>query len=557
VVEKLISYDRTPEFGSWQGRVLLVADDTFNADEPQRVETFFTHDSEALAENFLPEGLDTEKLYLVEFPFEGRFKPTARDAFVRHFNEGAVLLTWIGHGNSSVFAHEHIFVLSTDLEALDNGGRLPFVYAAASQMGVFDDPDEDSVPEALIKRVGGGAIGMIAATRIGFHASNIELARNFHERMFRSGRRHVPVGLALLEAKMATDANPENVRRYSLFGDPLTRLSLPILGISLEIPDTLRALGVAKVRGAVIGEDGSMQPGFSGQVRVRVFDSVVTRRELRRGELLVYERPVAALFRGTFPVVNGRFEGEFPVPKDITYRGARGRVSAYAWSDRESAFGSAKDLVLAGTAKDAAVDSEGPDISIGFAGQRFLSGDFVPPHPRLLVAIGDASGINVTGEVGHRITLTVDGRLTDVTALYETSGDYREGGLTTDLPQLEPGAHSIRLEAWDTHNNWSEREVIAVVAAAPAVADALFYPNPSTGDGYFTFVLSAPAEVRIRVFSVSGKRLGEMRAEGQLGYNQVAWQSGAELANGSYIYRISARGEGGAASAEGVIQIAR
>ncbi len=559
VVDKLIDYDRSPEFGSWQGRVLLVADDTFNADEPQRVEIFFTHDSEELAENFLPEKLDTEKLYLVEFPFEGRFKPLARDAFIRRFNDGAVLLTWVGHGNSSVFAHEHIFVLSEDLEALDNGGRLPFVYAAASQMGVFDDPDEDSVPEALLKWTRGGAIGMVAATRIGFHASNMELARNFHARLFRSGRRNVPVGLALLEAKARTDVNPENVRRYSLFGDPLTRLSLPTLGISLETPDTLKALGVVEVRGAVVGEDGSVQRGFFGQVRVQVFDSVVTRREQRRGQLLEYERPVATLFRGTFSVVEGRFAGDFPIPKDITYRGARGRIGAYAWSDRESAFGSVEGLVLAGTAEDAVTDVEGPVISIGFSGQQFSSGGFVSPRPRLEAVIGDRSGINVTGEVGHRIILTVDGRQTDVTDLFETRGDYREGGLTIDLSQLEPGAHSIRLEAWDTHNNWSEWEVTAVVAAALTIADPLFYPNPSSGEGgAFTFVLSAPAaQVRIRVFSVAGNRVVDLSAEGLLGYNQVAWQPPAGLANGSYIYRISARSEGGDASADGVIQIVR
>jgi hypothetical protein len=266
---------------------------------------------------------------------------------------------------------------------------------------------------------------------------------------------------------------------------------------------------------------------------------------------------VATLFRGTFPVVEGRFEGDFPVPKDITYRGARGRVSAYAWGERESAFGSVEGLVLAGTAENAAIDSEGPDISIGFTGQPFISGDFVPPRPQLAAVIGDRSGINVTGEVGHRIILTVDGRRTDVTDLYETRGDFRDGGLTTDLSQLEPGIHSIHLEAWDTHNNWSELEVTAVVAAFPAIADVLFYPNPSTGEGDFTFVLSAPAEVRIRVFSVAGKRVAELRSEGLLGYNQVAWQPPAGLANGSYIYRISARGEGGDVSAQGVLQIAR
>lgn len=556
VVQKLLDYDAKPEFGSWQGRVLLVADDTFNADEPLRVESMFTHDTEGLA-RLLPPALDAEKLYLVEFPFEGRFKPKARDAFVRRFNEGAVLLTWVGHGNATVFAHEHIFVLSTDLQSLDNGGRLPFVYAAASQVGVFDDPDQDSIPEALLKLRRGGAIGMIAATRIGFHSSNIELARNFHERMFGSGRAHVPTGLALLEAKLRTHINSENEQRYSLFGDPLTRLSVPTLGVTLQTADTLRALGVATVQGEVVDENGMLQSGFSGQARVHVFDSIVTRRQTWRGEPLQYDRPVAVLFRGVFPVVGGRFAGDFPVPKDITYRGERGRVSVYAWSDQASAFGAVDGLVLAGTADNATRDSDGPTIAIGFAGQPFLTGDFVSPRPRLQVTIEDPSGINATGEVGHQIMLTVDDRRTDVTALFETGADFRLGGLSLDLPQLEPGPHEIRVEAWDTHNNWSEQQVTAVVELVPEIDGPLFHPNPSRGPGYFTFVLSVPAEVSIGIYSVSGRRVDELRVDGRLGYNQVAWEAPPGVANGSFAYRISIRTSKATATAQGVIQISR
>ncbi len=557
VVEKLIDYDRNPEFGSWQGRVLLVADDTFNADEPQKIETIFTHDSEGLASSYLPPELDTEKLYLIEYPFEGRFKPQARDAFVRFFNEGAVLLTWIGHGNSGVFAHEHVFVLSTDLEALDNGRRLPFVYAAASQMGVFDDPNEDSVPEALMKWSRGGAIGMVAATRIGFHYSNMELARNFHARMFTSGRRNVPVGLALLEAKLDTDVRRMNERRYSLFGDPLTRLSVPTLGINLQAPDTLQALGVETLHGQVLAEDGTLRQGFNGHARVQVFDSIVTRRDRWRGKPLVYDRPPATLFRGVFPVVAGRFSGDFPVPKDISYRGTRGRISVYAWDDAESAFGSVQGLVMAGTAAGVAADFAGPEITIGFVGQAFHPGDFIPPRVRLQAQIEDPNGINVTGEVGHQIFLFVDGKRTDVTTLFETGLDYRLGRVEMELPPLEPGSHEIGLEAWDTHNNWSEHEVTAVVSLVPEVADVLLFPNPCPGEGYFTFTLSVPAQVHIRIFSVEGTPVDELRAEGLLGYNQVEWKAGEGLANGSYLFHISARGIAGEATAQGVALILR
>jgi hypothetical protein len=176
---------------------------------------------------------------------------------------------------------------------------------------------------------------------------------------------------------------------------------------------------------------------------------------------------------------------------------------------------------------------------------------------RLQVQIEDPNGINVTGEVGHQIFLFVDGKRTDVTTLFETGLDYRRGLVEIDLPPLQSGSHNIGLEAWDTHNNWAEHEVTAVVSAVPEVADALFFPNPSPGEGHFSFTLPAPAQVHIRIFSVAGKLVEELRAEGLLGYNQVEWKPGEELANGSYLCQISARGIAGEATAQGVVLILR
>jgi len=561
VVDKLIAYDRDPVAGSWRGRVLLVADDTYNADLPQQVEPFFTADAETLATRFMPRGLDVEKLYLVEYPRDGRYKPRARDAFVEALNQGSVLLTWVGHGNAGVFAHEHIFVLSTDLASVANGGRLPFLYTAASQMGVFDDPLRDSIPEALLKWPGGGAIGMVAATRVGFHASNMDLARRFHERLFRSGRAHVPVGLALLEAKGATDANRENVQRYSLFGDPLTRLTVPEFGIALEVADTLRALGQAQVRGQVVDAAGRPLNGFEGQVRLQAFDSSSLRRVTEQGVTVEYERPGVPIYRAVAPVTGGRFSVALAVPKDITYRGSGGRISAFAWAGSRAAHGSVDGLVLAGTDSLAAADLEGPEIEIGFAGQVFADGDYIPADAVLEATLRDASGINIAGDVGHHLVLSVDGERRQVTDLYEAGADFREGHLRLPLTGLDEGRHELSLEAWDTHNNWGSATVAMVVAAADGLAldRLLFHPNPMARDGHFSFVLSAPAErVEVSVFTVTGRLVGRLTGTGQRGYNQLRWRPEGGLAAGAYLYRVEARSEtAGQAAATGVLQVAR
>jgi len=563
VVDKLIDYDSNLEFGDWHARALLVADDTHNADDLTVVEAMFVRDAENLASRFLPADIDVEKLYLLEFPLEGRFKPSARDAFIDRFNAGSLLLVYIGHGNAQVFAHEHIFVLSADLDQIANGRRLPFLYAAASQMAVFDDPVRDSIPEALLKRTGGGIIGMIGATRVGFHESNMALARSFHRLMFRGGRQHVPVGLGLMEAKAIADADLRKILRYNLFGDPLTRLARPAFGVRMEATaDTLRALGEVRVTGHVVDEEGSLLEDFSGQVRVQVFDSTTRRVTTDRSKTIEYEKHGPPIYRGLLAVSEGRFETVFRTPKDIAYGTGEGRMTAYAWDGRASAYGTAGPFAFSGTDESAPPDDDGPEFELTLDGR--LPGDEqvlqVAPTALLHARLRDPSGINITGEIGHRIELRLDGEVTDVTGRFETMADYREGILQVRLSGLEPGKHLLQLEAWDTYNNWAAKSIaFSVTHGVDAVSNVLFHPNPMREGGHFTFSLSqASAAVHIQVFSIAGRLVAELHRTGPQGYNQIEWRPDQELANGTYLYKISAGGLDGSSSQEnGVIQVMR
>ena len=254
VVDKLISYDSDPEIGPWQSRVLLVADDLRHPSKNIR-ESYFIIDAESLARRFFPADLDLVKLYIAQFPLEGSTKPQARDAFVRRFNEGALIVTYLGHGSLDVLAHEKMFLLSRDADLIDNGRRLPFMYTAASQVGVFDDPNQQSIPEVLMNRADGGVIGFISAARVGFHASNMYLAREFHRLMYRSEESDLPLGLALTIAKQNTSGNHDdrtNMQRYCLIGDPALRLARPRYAVALEVPDSVRALEEVRVAGRIL-----------------------------------------------------------------------------------------------------------------------------------------------------------------------------------------------------------------------------------------------------------------------------------------------------------------
>jgi len=557
VADKLIEYDRSPERGSWQNRALLVADDEKRSGKQHYIEPEFTRDEEILANSLIPERLDQVKVYLMEYDLVGRFMPEAQSEFIRQVNNGALFISFTGHSNKDVIAHEHVFVGSSDMTRLHNGRRLPLLYTAACAVGQFDHPVDASLAELMLKHPEGGAIAMIGSTRLAYHDRSMILKRNFCRYLFFSEEQPAQIGIALWKAKADLRGSWTIfvTKCYTLFGDPATRLALPELEVRLTAVDTLKALDRIRVSGTI--QEAGTSP-FDGEVMLRAFDSAASiRRTVDSGERLEYTLPGAPLFRGTFPVRAGQFEGTFVVPKDITYGGRLGRLSAFVWNDLSSGSGELEPLFVGGTASAPAEDLTGPNIEIGFEGQTFSDGDYVSPSPVLLLTLEDESGVNVTGEIGHEITVKIDEdtdsasqttQIFKVTEHFVAEDGYRRGRLRYAISELEAGEYVLQVKAWDTFNNSSQQRVDMRVASEErlALSDVLCYPNPMEDETTFTYRLSRPAEsVDIRIFTLSGRVVDRLAGEGLRGYNQVLWTPGEMLANGAYLYRIVARGPGG------------
>lgn len=99
------------------------------------------------------------------------------------------------------------------------------------------------------------------------------------------------------------------------------------------------------------------------------------------------------------------------------------------------------------------------------------------------------------------------------------------------------------------------------VASRLFLAGLYAYPNPFVGRTGIQYTLSQPAQdVRIRVYTIAGRRVCEMAGTGAPGLNVVPWDGrddgGAPVGNGLYVYRIQATGSDGS-RVEGLGKLAR
>lgn len=555
VIDKIIAYETSPVPGDWKILATLVGDDE-KAGQGDENEVTHTRATELIAETVLPEYLNFRKIYLTEYPevmtAEGRRKPQARDDLVSQINEGTLLVNFIGHGNEELWAHERVFQRDVDLAKLQNGQKCPLIYAATCAFGWYDNPREQSCGEELLTVQGKGAIAVIAASRFCSAAPNEALNQAFYAQLFMNSAPTLRIGDALRIAKLYV-ASTVNNEMYHVLGDPTLRLAVPRFeaAVTSMQPDSFKALAVIHIEGE-IRKGGSLWSAFDRDtVEIKGFDSKKAVTYMTQyGTRLYYLLPGNALYRGKTTAESGRFEIRFVVPKDISYGGNTGRLTCYFWKNREDGTGFMSGIAVGGTAS--LNDGTGPDIRLYFEGfDSFVSGGMVTEDPILIAAVGDdSSGINITGEIGHKMILTMDeSDPLDVTRAFQyDDGSYLAGKLKYPLSLSGDGEHQLTLKAWDNANNSSMETIFFRIVSSDEIRieSLLTYPNPTSGSTHFTFYLNQEAEIEIKVFTVDGRLIRRLtNIPGNAGFNMIPWDGtddrGDVPANGVYIYKVIAR----------------
>jgi len=208
MVAKILAYE-TGEAGV-ESLLVLVNDNSDRAAD-------FAGDADEIAQGVLS-GRPIRRLSVAELG------GSTRGEILRAFDEGASLVSYIGHGGIHLWADENVLNVS-DAASLSPQPQQPLLVTMNCLNGYFHFPYFDSLAEALLKSEGKGAIAAFSPSGLSLN----EPAHRFHQALLDAvfDQNHSRLGDAVLAAQRAyaeSGAFPELLMIYHLLGDPALQL---------------------------------------------------------------------------------------------------------------------------------------------------------------------------------------------------------------------------------------------------------------------------------------------------------------------------------------------
>jgi hypothetical protein len=208
LVAKLLAWEDSGEGLSGRG--------VFVADAPDQGGDFEA-DVEDVRASFLS-GRSTTTLKV------GELGGGTRPAILAAFDEGASLMSYVGHGGTAVWSSAN--VLNTwDVPSLRAQSRQPVLLTMNCLNGYFVAPNLDALPEALLKAEGRGVVAAFSPSGLSLDGP----AHEYHRALvaeLASGR-HERLGDAVLAAQRdyaETGLMPDLLEVYQLLSDPALRI---------------------------------------------------------------------------------------------------------------------------------------------------------------------------------------------------------------------------------------------------------------------------------------------------------------------------------------------
>ena len=173
--------------------------------------------------------------------------------------------------------------------------------------------------------------------------------------------------------------------------------------------------------------------------------------------------------------------------------------------------------------------------------------DYLPSQPTFRISMRDTAGIDLSS-----IRLSLSGTDEGQESNYE-SDKIKDRAVTpmtlsfVYTPNaLADGDYTLNIEAFDRLGNGPAKVALSFqVSSILAIENALVAPNPVSDTGHFTFILSRPSEVTVRIYTLAGRLVQRIEEPfARAGYNQIFWDGrdadGHVLSNNTYLYTVTA-----------------
>jgi hypothetical protein len=354
-----------------------------------------------------------------------------------------------------------------------------------------------------------------------------------------------------------------------LIGDPALRIALPryrivtdsINGISPQVQiDTINALSKVRIKGHMEDWNGAVLNTWNGELTPTIFDKFKTQQTLGQDppQVLSFQQQRNKIYRGKASIVNGYFDFEFIVPKDIALNYGLGKISYYGNSATTDAQGFDTMLIIGGINPNGLNDAIAPTIQLFMNDEAFISGSITDANPVLFAKVFDENGINTVGNgIGHDIVAVLDGESSNPFVLndFYSAGlnDYQNGEVRYQLQGLTKGKHTLELKVWDVNNNSGTAKIDFIVQEkeVPVLDHVYNYPNPFTTRTEFMFEHNQSCnqlDVQVQVYTISGRLVKTIQQQVQTqGFRSegIEWDGkddfGDQLAKGVYVYRLKVK----------------
>ncbi|MDP2302741.1 MAG: C25 family cysteine peptidase [Ignavibacteria bacterium] len=180
--------------------------------------------------------------------------------------------------------------------------------------------------------------------------------------------------------------------------------------------------------------------------------------------------------------------------------------------------------------------------------KEIFDGDFIPSNPDIKIELHYPTWFEVGDSTAVQFYLN-DNKLT-TEQFSGISFDTTNRTMTFNYKNLlTDGEYRLKIFSKDINGILSNTPVFErffVVYNELKIKQVYNYPNPFTEGTNFTFELTqVPDEVVIRIYTVSGRLIREIKTNSSINFNYLYWdgrdQDGDVIANGVYLYKVIAR----------------